>query len=109
MVDDTAATLSTAALAARLGVSESTIRNWRRAARIVDPPPDQDGIRRYPLDLFERIAILRERGVSLAALAEALEADGIPLRSDRVLDLLEQIAADIRRIADTLDPPAEPG
>jgi DNA-binding transcriptional MerR regulator len=116
VVDD-ATYLSTAALAARLGVSESTIRNWRKAGRIVDRL-DPDGVRRYPLEVFERVALLRERGVSLAGLAEALaqDGDGIPLRSDRVLELLEQIAADVRsvaadlrRIADVLDRPVRQG
>lgn len=106
-MDDSASFLSIAALAARIGVSESTIRNWRRAGRnAIVVKIGSDGVRRYPLGTFERIAVMRERGVALGNIEAALSTeDDTPLvEGSRVIELLEQIAQDVRRIADHLDP-----
>ena len=99
--------LTIAELADRLGRSESGVREWRRAGR--DQVPHvlgRDGIRRYPLSVFERIAMLRREGVPLARVRDALaEADSEPAPSDRTVELLERIAVALERIADHLAPP----
>lgn len=102
-------------LADRIGVSDTTIRNWRRAyGALIPEAVGTDGVRRYPPAPFERIAVLRQRNLPPAAIRAALASSDAPVeppapedREERLLALLERIATDVRRIADHLDPPAE--
>lgn len=108
MADD-ASYLTIAELADRLGVSESTVRNWRRAGRAAIPArTGGDGVRRYSLFVFERIAMLRERGLPLGAVEAALGDEpseqpaprtdpAILARLDTIIALLERIAARLDR------------
>jgi DNA-binding transcriptional MerR regulator len=99
--------MTVAELADRLGVSESTVRNWRRAFR--DQIPERvgpDTYRRYSLATFERIAAMRARNLPPAAIRASLEReadDEQPLAStdERLLILLERIAVALERIADS--------
>jgi len=109
VADDTVPYLTIAELAGRLGVSDSTIRNWRRAYRDwIAERMGADGVRRYPLARFELVAMLRSRNLPPAEIRAALneQRDDLPTETaeDRMLALLEQIAADVRRIADHLAP-----
>jgi DNA-binding transcriptional MerR regulator len=97
-------------LAARLGVSESTIGNWRRRyGDLIPSALGVGGFRCYPLRPFEIVASMRRRGRPAEDIRAALAEDGPEPReiedsASRVATALEQIARDLRRIADALAP-----
>ena len=104
--------LSVPELARRLGVSETTVHNWRKAfGDLIASVVGLDGIRRYPLDPFVRIAALREQRLPRAAIRAALEqgepaptTTAGPTFEERLLTVLERIAVALERLTDHLAP-----
>lgn len=101
--------LTIAELADRLGRSQTTVRNWQRAFRdLAGDAVGADRVRRYPLGLFERLAVLYDQGLPTRAIRAELERqqDGDPVpatHDDLILDELRSIRAAVERIADHLD------
>lgn len=104
-------------IAARLGVSESTVRNWLRACRdLIGSETGVEGYRRWDLRPFERIAAMRERRLPMSAIRATLAGEraepaepsepfeqAILTRLDRIADALDRIAD----YFDANDPPTE--
>lgn len=106
-VDDAEPMLTVPEIARRLGVSETTVHNWRRAYREQIPSAiGTDGYQRYSLSRFREIAALRERKLPAPAIRAALaagEAEPTAPASDPTVAVLERIAAALERIADHLE------
>lgn len=113
MADDASSFLTITELADRLGVSESTIRNWRHAYRDLIPVKvGRDGFRRYSLARFRYVAMLRGRNLPPAEIRAALaEQEGETTQAEtfesRVLAYLERIATAVERIADRMEHPED--
>jgi hypothetical protein len=54
------------------------VRRWSREPEHPRRPPGRPGLSEREPDLAQRIAILRQQGLSLHAIADALNADGVP-------------------------------
>jgi DNA invertase Pin-like site-specific DNA recombinase len=71
--------LDTASAAGRRTVATlREVERWRRAPAPGHPPRGRPGLAALAPDLGARIANMRERGLSLQAIADALNADGVP-------------------------------
>lgn len=96
-------------IASRLGVSESTVRNWLRGCRhLIDSETGSDGYRRYDLRAFERIAGLREQRLPMPAIravlaGERAEPEAAEPFEDRLLSRLDRLVVAVERIADRLE------
>lgn len=110
VAEDAAAFLTVPEIARRLGVSETTVHNWRKAyGEMVPSTVGVDGYRRYALRRFEEIAALRERKLPAPAIRAALT--GHPATPDepspnfeaQALAILDRIAIAVERIADHLE------
>lgn len=98
---------SAAEAAARLGVTDNTIRNWAKGlGPMLQSEVGLDGIRRFDLAQVERVAALRRRRLPYGAIRELLAAepvdeaeprepfeDALLARMDRLIDAVERIAA----------------
>jgi DNA-binding transcriptional MerR regulator len=104
-------------LAGRLGVSEGTIRNWRAAfGDLIPSRVGRDRIRRYPLRLFEVVAVMRDRNLPTEEIRRALAEDGdaVPTVEDSgariaaamedLTVVLRELITEVRRIADAFAP-----
>lgn len=95
-------------IARRLGVSDTTARNWARAyGDLIGSEIGPDGYRRYALRRFEQVAALRERRLPAAAiraslLGEAESPDTTPSIEERRVAALERIAVAVEGILDFL-------
>lgn len=101
--------LTVAALSARLGVAQSTIRHWRDMhAEYVQAVKDERGHQTYDLERVEEIAVLygQQRLTQREVQAELArrhggrqdrpapaETDALAQKVDRLLALVERIAA----------------
>lgn len=92
--------------ARRLGVSESTIRNWLKAlGDLIAAETGPDGYRHYSLRALERVAAMREEfDLPLSAIRagwsdEGAEPEPTESYQDQHLALLERIADAVERIA----------
>jgi DNA invertase Pin-like site-specific DNA recombinase len=71
--------LDTASAAGRRTVATlREVERWERAPAPGRPPRGRPGLAAIAPDLVARIATMRERGLSLQAIADALDADGVP-------------------------------
>lgn len=103
--------LTVAELADRLGVSASTIRNWRRAyGDLIPSTVGRDGLHRYSRAAYETVAVLRRRNLPLSAIRSSLreqdaapEEEPRPSYEERQVAALERIAAAAERIASRLE------
>lgn len=100
--------LSVPELARRLGRSETTIHNWRKAyGDLIPSEVGLDGIRRYALAAYQRIAALRERRLPRPVIRADLEqTEVVPSGAgttfeERLLGLLERIAVALERLEQT--------
>lgn len=96
-------------IASRIGISETTARNWARAyGDLVISRIGPDGYRRYALRRYERIAELRRQRLPSATIRAALGAEPEEVEpvvgvAERQLAALERIAEAVERIADRLE------
>lgn len=109
MAEDGGPLLTIAELADRLGRSQTTVRNWRRAFRdLAGAHVGTDRQRRYPLALFEAIAVLYERGLPTAQVRAELErrpgevAPPVVDHQEAILLELRAIRAAVERIAELM-------
>ena len=66
-------------LAQAASVHRETIRYYQRRALVVEPPKTLGGIRRYPVEVVQRIRFIKaaqELGFTLEEIGELLELDG---------------------------------
>jgi DNA-binding transcriptional MerR regulator len=109
--------LTTAELAGRLSVSESTIRNWRKAFGDLMPPARGHArLRRYALRPFEVVAVMRDRNLPTEEIRRVLAEDGdaaptvedsgarIAAAMEDLTVVLRELIAEVRRIADAFAP-----
>lgn len=105
--------LTVSVLAARIGRARSTIRLWAEQQRAWVPERlNEAGHQTYPLERLQEIAVMASRRLRPREISAELarrHGDGLSessppeARDDRLVELLERIAADVRRIADRLE------
>jgi DNA-binding transcriptional MerR regulator len=101
--------LTTAELAGRLSVSESTIRNWRKAFGDLMPQPrGHERLRRYALRPFELIAVMRDRKLPTEEIRRVLAEDGNgpPTVEDsgaRMASAMEELTVGVKRLTVAFD------
>src|SRR5262245_7792215 len=115
MADEDGGWLTITDIARRLERPPSTVTYWRNQCRdLLETRPDEHGHPCYRLAAFEEISRLMaehrpmpEVRVAIGQTAEVPAGGaGIAIQLE-MLALLRQIAADVQRIAERLDPPAE--